>query len=327
MLPALKGGILTALSVWLVCFFVEYVEGADESNLGQALNRPLGAPVEVTEGFQSNSWTNLLSLVLCFLVSSVAPATGAGGGSFFVAVFAGIMQWGVVLNVVLPEWLTSITLTLVLGYVAYNATLKAARMVREEKDQNRADPGQEAAVNDEAQGWAAEEPLVSEKQKAASCWNNYKGLVATSVFWAIFMLLELCKPTYQRCSVQSAIVNSAQHRQADFDGKNDAWNFSGYLNIGVVSILGGLLAGLLGMGGGYTIAPLMLHLGVHPSVSTATSNAIFFFSTSFAALSYQRMGLLNCQVVVHLHSALSNRRVGPHHVQTDARASGECAVS
>ena len=54
------------------------------------------------------------------------------------------------------------------------------------------------------------------------------------------------------------------------------------------------------MGGGYIIAPLMLHLGIHPSVSTATSNTILFFSTSFAALSYQRMGLLNYQVRGHL---------------------------
>lgn len=41
---------------------------------------------------------------------------------------------GVILNVVLPEWLTSIALTLVLGYVAYGAARKATRMVKQEQE-------------------------------------------------------------------------------------------------------------------------------------------------------------------------------------------------
>jgi len=53
------------------------------------------------------------------------------------------------------------------------------------------------------------------------------------------------------------------------------------------------------MGGGFIIAPLMLHLGIHPSVATSTSNTVLFFSTSFAALAYERMDLLNYQVGCH----------------------------
>ncbi len=49
------------------------------------------------------------------------------------------------------------------------------------------------------------------------------------------------------------------------------------------------------MGGGFIIAPLMLKLGSHPKVATATSNTVLFFSTSFAALAYERMDLLNYQ--------------------------------
>lgn len=59
-------------------------------------------------------------------------------------------------------------------------------------------------------------------------------------------------------------------------------------------------AGMLGMGGGFIMAPLMLHLGIHPSVATATSNTVLFFSTSFAALAYERMDLLNYQANPHI---------------------------
>ena len=57
-------------------------------------------------------------------------------------------------------------------------------------------------------------------------------------------------------------------------------------------------AGLLGMGGGAIIGPLLLSLGTHPSVSAATSNTVLFFSSSFSALAFERMGLLNYQVTI-----------------------------
>ena len=55
-------------------------------------------------------------------------------------------------------------------------------------------------------------------------------------------------------------------------------------------------AGMLGIGGGFVISPLMLALGAHPSAAAATSNTILFFSSGLATLSFQREGLLNRQV-------------------------------
>ena len=45
------------------------------------------------------------------------------------------MLVGVLLNAVMPHWLTSFTLTFFLGYIAYNTAKKAAGLVKQETEQ------------------------------------------------------------------------------------------------------------------------------------------------------------------------------------------------
>ena len=52
-------------------------------------------------------------------------------------------------------------------------------------------------------------------------------------------------------------------------------------------------AGLLGIGGGMIVSPLLLELGLHPQVAAATSSLMVLFSASSAALSFAFDHLLN----------------------------------
>lgn len=54
-------------------------------------------------------------------------------------------------------------------------------------------------------------------------------------------------------------------------------------------------SGLLGIGGGMILSPLLLVLGVHPLVSAATSSVLVLFTSSSAALSFGFDGTLNWQ--------------------------------
>lgn len=60
------------------------------------------------------------------------------------------------------------------------------------------------------------------------------------------------------------------------------WNERNTIVYPFLCSFAGLLAGLFGVGGGIVNGPLMLHLGVHPSVSAATS-AVMIIATSAAA--------------------------------------------
>ena len=53
------------------------------------------------------------------------------------------------------------------------------------------------------------------------------------------------------------------------------------------------MAGLLGIGGGLILGPLLLELGIHPIISTATSNFLVLFTSSSTSLQFIFHGMMN----------------------------------
>jgi uncharacterized membrane protein YfcA len=56
--------------------------------------------------------------------------------------------------------------------------------------------------------------------------------------------------------------------------------------------LAGFFAGMFGIGGGIVKGPLMLSMGVHPAVSSATSACMILFTSFTATTSFVVFGLL-----------------------------------
>jgi len=61
----------------------------------------------------------------------------------------------------------------------------------------------------------------------------------------------------------------------------------------MVCALAGLFAGLFGVGGGIVKGPLMLEMGVIPSVASASSAAMILFTSASASVSFMVFGLLH----------------------------------
>ena len=59
-----------------------------------------------------------------------------------------------------------------------------------------------------------------------------------------------------------------------------------------ICTLAGLCAGMFGIGGGIVKGPLMLEMGVLPSVSSATAAFMILFTTASAAYTYVVFGML-----------------------------------
>lgn len=70
------------------------------------------------------------------------------------------------------------------------------------------------------------------------------------------------------------------------------WNVSNTISYPSYAIAAGLAAGLFGIGGGIIKGPLMLSLGVHPAVASATSACMILFTSSTATVSYVIFGNL-----------------------------------
>lgn len=70
------------------------------------------------------------------------------------------------------------------------------------------------------------------------------------------------------------------------------WNASSALIYPLLSCSAGLVAGLFGIGGGIIKGPLMLALGVHPAIASATSACMILFTSFTAMASFAVFGLL-----------------------------------
>merc|ERR1712187_998014 len=70
----------------------------------------------------------------------------------------------------------------------------------------------------------------------------------------------------------------------------DSWNTLKYPAVCAIS---GLLAGLFGVGGGIVKGPLMLEMGILPSVASASAAAMILFTSAAASTSFIVFGLLH----------------------------------
>mmetsp|Transcript_36994 Transcript_36994/g.95923 ORF Transcript_36994/g.95923 Transcript_36994/m.95923 type:complete len:231 (-) Transcript_36994:289-981(-) len=66
-----------------------------------------------------------------------------------------------------------------------------------------------------------------------------------------------------------------------------------------MAMLGGIFAGLLGIGGGMVIGPVLLELGGHPQVSSAVSAFTILFTASATTLQFILLGVLEYDYAVY----------------------------
>merc|ERR1711972_695989 len=71
------------------------------------------------------------------------------------------------------------------------------------------------------------------------------------------------------------------------------WDSRNTIKYPIYCAVSGLLAGLFGVGGGIVKGPLMLEMGVLPSVASASAAAMILFTSAAASTSFVVFGLLH----------------------------------
>ena len=61
----------------------------------------------------------------------------------------------------------------------------------------------------------------------------------------------------------------------------------------LLGLIGGFISGALGLGGGTIFNPILLNMGLPPSVASSTSMYLVFFSTASSSVLYFIYGLLD----------------------------------
>jgi uncharacterized membrane protein YfcA len=111
----------------------------------------------------------------------------------------------------------------------------------------------------------------------------------TKCYWTtltVMILILLIFAFFQRREILSKVQKDI------FVFSDIEWTGKNTVTYPCYAILAGLVAGLFGIGGGIIKGPLMLALGVHPAVASATVACMILFTSSTATLSYMAHGLL-----------------------------------
>lgn len=70
------------------------------------------------------------------------------------------------------------------------------------------------------------------------------------------------------------------------------WDAKLFFKFPLYAFFAGCLAGMLGIGGGLILAPLLLELGLHPVISSATSNFLVLFTSSSTSFQFIFLGMM-----------------------------------
>ncbi|XP_062029664.1 sulfite exporter TauE/SafE family protein 3-like [Rosa rugosa] len=220
---------------------------------------------------------------------------------------------GVSLNVVLPEWLITILVIVVLLGTSIKSIFKGVDTWKKETKtkkalldaskclelQGRTDTPSGARNNPAETNQAEREVSVLENVY----WKQL-GIIATE--WLIILGLQIAKNYVTICSVaywsldllQIPVVVGPSSYQAiklyqgqrvvASQGSETGANWTIYKLVFYCAsgIAAGIVAGLLGLGGGFIMGPLFLEMGIPPQVSSATATFIMTFSSSMSVVEY-----------------------------------------
>jgi len=117
------------------------------------------------------------------------------------------------------------------------------------------------------------------------CSTGYWIFTALSFVWLFCFALAMGYSAVSK-SIQKAAVGYP------FVEGDIVWNWQKFRFYCCITFAAGVVAGLIGIGGGMVLGPMMLQLGLLPQVSTATTATMIVLTSSSAALMYVTSGLV-----------------------------------
>ncbi|KAM3314050.1 hypothetical protein ACQJBY_033119 [Aegilops geniculata] len=221
---------------------------------------------------------------------------------------------GVICNVIFPDLLVTILLIILFLVTAIKAFLKGVEAWKKETVIRREAKAKQLEKSNEDTRYTpppiGPDPAAETKKptdEAASIWKNiyWKEFGLLASVWVAFLTLQVTKNYVATCSTWYWVLTVLQipvsvgvsmyqaaslvqgkralSSRANNQTSPKAHQILVYCFFGVTA---GVLAGLLGVGGGVVMGPLFLELGIHPQVSSATASFAMMFSSSMAAVEY-----------------------------------------
>ncbi|KAG6643975.1 hypothetical protein CIPAW_08G023700 [Carya illinoinensis] len=227
---------------------------------------------------------------------------------------------GVAFNVVFADWMVTVLLIFLFIVISTKAFFMGIETWKKETIMNREaakrlksnDSGGAEVEYTSLPGGSNNGEKDSQESEVTILENVYWKQFGLLVFvWVAFLFLQIAKNYTATCSTTYWVLNllqwtlSAQipvsfgvslyqavglykgHRViASRRDERTNWQVHQLVTYCSLGILAGIVGGLLGLGGGFIMAPLFLELGIPAQVSSATANFGMTFSSSMSVVEY-----------------------------------------
>ena len=229
---------------------------------------------------------------------------------------------GVIINLSIPQWMILLIMTLLLGYISVDSMRTAIKIYHKENttktsvkllcpDSDIFETDDEAPELTEI--YNVEKRIAPPKSITIIigilCFVALSSFVRGSRSFHSILGIQFCSPIYWVISALILLsllvitayagyimINKHVRKQIigyDFDTNDLKWRKGTIFIVTSAGFTAGLAAGIVGVGGGLVMNPVMLKLGMRPEVSTATSSFMVFFTASISVLQYAIAGKVN----------------------------------
>merc|ERR1712178_334544 len=115
---------------------------------------------------------------------------------------------------------------------------------------------------------------------------GYWTVTLATLPWVLYWMLDVRKGLV-------ALYHKKQIYNYQYVEGDIMWDERNTIKFPAMCTVAGIFAGMFGIGGGIVKGPLMLEMGVHPQVTSATSATMILFTSAGASVSYLLFQQLN----------------------------------
>jgi uncharacterized membrane protein YfcA len=231
---------------------------------------------------------------------------------------------GVIINLVIPQWLVLMIMTLLLSYISIDSLRTSIKIYKKENTTKTSvtllcpDTGvltsyDEINLHPELKAiYSTEKKIVPPKSlliitfifllvvfsafvRGSRNFDSIFGIhFCSAMYWAVsgcFLVVMIMIAVYCCYNMKDKYVTKDKLGY-DFDTNDIKWNSLTASFISMAGLCAGLAAGVIGVGGGLVMNPVMLRFGMRPEVSTATSSFMVLFTSTISMLQYAIAGKL-----------------------------------
>eukprot|EP00249_Psilotum_nudum_P010854 c22811_g1_i1 orf=701-2152(-) len=223
---------------------------------------------------------------------------------------------GVTFNIVFPNWTVTLLLVIIFIAACIRTSAKGITSWMQESQKKLLEKGNAPTIcQDGEEERGVYKVLPGENKESTldplSQHRHWKRVVTLLFVWVSFLVLQILKNYVDACSGRYWFLNILQipvavpifsieamslYKQSK--GNNELsksqhvcsatiqWRIPQLLLSAASGLLAGVVGGLLGLGGGFVLGPLLLEFGLHPQSYTATSTFIMLFSSSMSVVEY-----------------------------------------